>query len=372
MNYYKRLVKNHLPGLTRSLVLVAIFAVAGFFALRSSGASSYASSAEAESGTVAGNASVEVDATISGGKAVQFGAPPATATPPPVGSYIQPGDVGYKGPLSGLIVADSTHVPPGCNWDKDEGFICSGTLTFDGYYFKAGIYWDSDGTLTLKHSVVEGGTPNGVGKWTIRAFNHTNCLIDISDSTLSWPSKSYDGSVAFDGSNGNPRSSTGAASVLTDCREKMYRNEVKQGDSGFLPVRDGDEFVQNYIHDVRRIIGVSHNDGIFPEAGKNILIQQNYIDDGYDGSSQTAVLFWQGSGMDGHRVWANYLSGGGYTFYNQSATNLDVQNNTFDDTSYNGSSANRQPLFGLTAMDGGSIKTWSGNVTTSGKTVPKP
>ncbi len=387
-------LKTRGMSLGRSALVVAVFVVIGLVSLRGSNAATYATTAQAESGTLSGNASLVSDANASGSSAVKFGAAVTPPPPPPpsgvpvVGSYVLPGQVGYLGSLSGLTVYDSTHLPPGCNWDASEGFVCSGTLTFDHAYFRSGIYWDSDGTLTIKNSIIEGGTPNGVGKYFVRAFN-TNCTVSIEDSTIRWSTAPYN--------YARPTATIAAANthsaVEANCRQKMYRNDIRDADSAFLAYRDDDAYVQNYYHDVRRIRqgdeAVTHNDAVFLGDGDRILIQQNYFDLGYDGDkgngcggnyggSQSAGLFWQlqpGSvKIDATKVYANFLSSGGTTLANEDGTNLDVQNNTFDDTSYfDCNSVNRKPIFGLTSVQSGSsIKTWSGNVGTSGATVPKP
>lgn len=287
---------------------------------------------------------------------------PPSGDVPALGSYVKPGEVGFKGNLADLTVVDATHMPDNCHWDADEGITCVGDTTFDHAYLKAGLYWDIGGTLTIKNSVVEGGTPNGNGKWTIRAFRDAGappCTINIQDSTLRW-------SI-------NKRVKMQAASVLTDCAQKIYRNDISQGDSALITYHDNDAVVQNYIHDLHIDPTVEpHLDGVFVGGGNNTLIQQNYIDTGFDKYwSQTAVVFFQCACRD-TKIYANYLSGGGYTWKNETSNNAVTANNTFDDTSYDGSSANRQPIFCLTEELTEGSTSWTNNFGTSGKELAPP
>jgi SAM-dependent methyltransferase len=72
-------------SLARSVVIVVVFVIAGEVGFRAAHAASYATSAEAESGTISGNAAALSSSTASGGQAVHFGRPPSGGIAPPPG-----------------------------------------------------------------------------------------------------------------------------------------------------------------------------------------------------------------------------------------------------------------------------------------------
>jgi len=67
------LLKTRGFSIARSAIIVILFASVGFVSLRSTGAATYATSAEAEGGTKSGNISQISDTSASGGSAVKFG-----------------------------------------------------------------------------------------------------------------------------------------------------------------------------------------------------------------------------------------------------------------------------------------------------------
>jgi Spherulation-specific family 4 len=71
--FNRQFIRQHMIYLGRSLVVVGVFALLGILTLHASHAATYATAAEAESGTVSGNASIVSDSSASGGSAVKFG-----------------------------------------------------------------------------------------------------------------------------------------------------------------------------------------------------------------------------------------------------------------------------------------------------------
>jgi hypothetical protein len=99
-------------------------------------------------------------------------------------------------------------------------------------------------------------------------------------------------------------------------------------------------------------------------GGPNIVIKDNRIDLGvFDGEHQNGALFFQGN-FSAPQITHNYLRGGGYYLRLESGVaNAGVVNNIF---------APLDPLAWGYALVQGTIATWTGNVTTTGATVPKP
>ncbi len=285
---------------------------------------------------------------------------------PPTGSYILPGTVGYRGNQVDLDLIDSpesipARIRPMCgSYLPTQGLTCDAdNVILDHIHTKSGIYWTGKGNLTIRNSIIEGGSPTGDVWFTIYAIQlvNTGCVIRVEDSTLKWN----------DTDNPVP-TMNGASAIHGQCRILAYRNDISGGYTGLIPTTDDVVIDSNYIHDLKVFTNgdvISHGDGIYAQSGHRALIQRNYVDIGWDGAHQTAALFLNdlGGGVNsGYRIYANFLSGGGYTFINSSARDVDARNNTFDVL---------PDQFGDGYTTGaGSIAIWTGNVHTVGTPVP--
>lgn len=294
---------------------------------------------------------------------------PSTASvisPSPTGTssaqYVLPGSVGYLGATSSLAVYQPGGAAlPGCQW-LSYGLRCDNdNYTFDHVWIKGGVYWTGVGTFTLTNSIVQGGT--GTEWYDIVGHPSNSGTITptpgivVRDSTLAWiPGKTYP-------------CCTDVAPIWS-----VYGNQYVDAErddlSGFpqgLPGGVGSSAIDNYIHGLVQNDPSSprHIDGVYNQSGSGWLVEGNYIDAPVR-TDVTAALFDQDSPMDtGVVVKDNYLAGGAYNLVNDSASGMDVEDNTFGPS-----------VYGHVAPPGGTVQgtysVWSGNVDTSGNVVPKP
>jgi hypothetical protein len=150
----------------------------------------------------------------------------------------------------------------------------------------------------------------------------------------------------------------------------MERCDMSGMPQGVNPSGDNSLIDSCYIHDLIYSGSIAngtntHVDGIFPEGGNNVVITRNYVDLTNLTTSVTAPVFLQNVAAHntGYVVAANYLDGGSYSYYNDTAIGVNVQNNTFGG----------HPLYGNVAQVGvGTWSVWSGNKTAAGAVVPAP
>lgn len=277
--------------------------------------------------------------------------------------YVQPGTVGYLGATSALTVYQpGGAVAPGCSW-QSYGMRCGdNNVTLDHVWVKGGIYWTGTGTLKITNSIVQGGS----GSEWYAVLGHPSSsgalpgsIIDVENSTVGWlPGKTYPS--GFD-----------VAPIWS-----LYGNEaiIANADdlSGMPQGIDptGNSVVtNNWIHGLVQngtSSSPTHLDGMYSQGGGNILMQGNYVDTPAR-SDTTAALFIQdrGSTDTGITIKSNYLAGGAYVLRNQTGINVDVEGNTFGNSGLYG-------YVGDLSGYPGTYGTWTGNVDSSGNTIPKP
>ena len=283
-------------------------------------------------------------------------APPPPGGAPAPGTVPAAGQVGFRGSVSSLKVVDSAaSAPAGTSWQGNYLRVTAGNATLDGVYVKGAVDYGGGGTLTVRNSIIEG---NG-GIWSpllVRAGH-----LDVRDTTVRWRPGAPP-----------PGDGWGNGAIHGDATMTVIRCDISGTPDGIQNGPGNSTFEQNYIHDLARIGAVpnnTHNDGIQMYGGPNLTIEYNRIDlDGYDGTHQNAALFFQpdaSSPASNARIVGNYLEGGGYTLrLDGPVPAAVVQDNTFGPL--NGG-------FGYAyARGGATLAVWSGNVTTSGQTVPKP
>lgn len=295
--------------------------------------------------------------------------PSPTQTVPP-GSYVQPGTVGYLGAASALTeyspagsgLPGAGNAPPNCAW-QSYGLRCSDdNYTMDHVKIDGGVYWSGVGTFTLTNSVILGGAGSEwydlLGHPSSTATINPGFNMVVHDSTLAWqPGKTF------------PCCEDVAPiwSIYGNQAVDAQRDDLSGFPQG-LPGGVGSQAINNWIHGLVQngtSSAPSHIDGVYNQSGSGWLVEGNYIDAPVRGDV-TAALFDQDSPMDtGVVVKDNFLNGGAYNLVNDSASGMDVENNTFG--------AN---VYGFAAAPGGTVQgtysTWSGNVDTSGNPIPEP
>lgn len=294
--------------------------------------------------------------------------PSATSTSP--GGYVLPGTVGYLGAVAALTpyspagsgLPGAGNAPAGCAWQA-YGLRCdNNSYSWDHVLINGGVYWTGVGTFTVTQSEVFGGTGT---EWydLVGHPSNTGTITPtpgwvVKDSTLAWQ-------------NGKTYPCCNDVAPIWTVYGNEYVDAERDDLSGFpqgLPGGVGSSAINNWIHGLFQARPGSnpvHLDGAFNQAGNGWLVQGNYIDAPVR-TDVTAALFDQDSPMDtGVVVKNNYLNGGAYNLVNDSASGMDVENNTFGSN-----------VYGFAAAPGGTVQgtysVWSGNVDTSGHTVPEP
>ena len=281
----------------------------------------------------------------------------SSPAPPASGTYIKPGQAGFTGDRSALTVVPDQKVPSGCTWDSGAKVLnCRSNAVLDHVYVKGAV--DSYANLTITNSVIE-ATPSSSILVNERGGSSNNCT--ISHSTL----------VFNNGGHFPAGLSTWGTPAIADdnqCHGDYQYNDLSGTPDGIQTAAKGAIIRYNYIHNLA-LFGSppndTHNDGIQLFGCTGCDISFNYFDLGWDGIHQNACFFESdGNPGDSIKFTGNYLSGGGFAFRNIIGTNMTVTNNTFHPL------ANQ---FGQTLTSSrASFAAWSGNVTTTGATVPKP
>lgn len=286
-----------------------------------------------------------------------------TATVP----YVLPGSQGYKGSLSDLTVYSEANgqVPAGqnCSWDHTyKNLECRNTdLTLDHVYIQGGIYWDGCGNLTITNSIIDWKPSKNWHNIHAACDNgNAGASLTISYSTLraSGDGTPYTGSIDIGGVD--------VGNLNTGSARPMYVNNsvLRDFPQGLDPA--GGSIIKNneiYTADVwcTNSSEWCHVDGLFSQGGNNLTYQGNYIVTPTDPVTATAAIFFQSSGRtSGHKIIGNYIKGGAFTFYNQSADNITVENNTFGGGKFGDVS------------NSGTITSWINNKKEDGTAVPKP
>lgn len=297
-------------------------------------------------------------------------APPASTPPPPSAPgtlYVQPGTQGYKGNMSNLTVYSEANgqVPTGqgCSWDHDYKYMdCRGiNLTLDHVYVKGGIYWAGCGNLLITNSVFE---------WApSRTWHNVHAACEDSDpgATLTAKNTTFRASAdgtSYTGSVDNGASDVGSLNTNSN-RPMIVSNSLFQGfPQGIGP--PGESVIKHneiYTSDVwcPRDNEWCHSDGLFSQGGNNLVYEGNYVVSQIAPVEATAAIFFQSSvRSSGHRIIGNYIKGGAYTFYNQTADNITVENNTFGGYKF-GDVSNT-----------GTITSWVNNKRENGSLIPHP
>ena len=151
--------------------------------------------------------------------------------------------------------------------------------------------------------------------------------------------------------------------LWSDSDRPMYvRNSLIEGFPQGLDPTGGSMIEDNEIYPKLAECaggGICHSDGLFSQGGSHILYQGNRIVMP-NSSSVTASIFYQSDASSiGDQVIDNYLDGGAYTLYNESATAVNVENNEFAGS-----------LYGAAHLTGAaSWGEWSGNVDQGGAAI---
>lgn len=282
--------------------------------------------------------------------------------PPPPGIPNR-GEVGYRGRMEDLrVITGSAGLPDGASWNSSLRAVQVEVddLVLEGLYVRGGIDFRGRGTLTIRHSVVEGGWGNG--SFVVIGRND-GAVLHVEDSTLRWR----------DGAAPRVGNGAGAIQVLGQVRVIAVRNDISGTADGIQLAADESRVEQNWIHDLARVgehPDALHNDGVQVFHGTNVLIQRNRIELGFDGVHQNAAVFMQpsaGAVITAPQVVGNYLQGGGYVLRLEGPQTRGaiVVDNHFG------------PLeggaFGLAyALEGATVERWTGNTRADGTVVEPP
>ena len=285
-------------------------------------------------------------------------------------SYVLPGTVGYLGspgaltpyspPGSGLPGAGNT--PAGWSWTVAGMRNDTGPVTLDHAQVYGGIYTAAN-VLTVTNCVIMAGTASEIAPVQHHGAGAAlGGALTVKDSTLGWltgtaPPAADDVPLIFD-----------ASGPLYD----VERCDLSGAPQGLDPPGSGipgtpSLVLNNWIHGlVQNNPGnPNHMDGIFSQGGSYLTIQGNYIDAPNSGQV-TAAVFFQDAATDSNIiVTQNYLSGGAFTFRNETGAGMVVTNNTFSGLNQFGDAFNL-------GASGATIAQWTGNLRANGVTVPNP
>jgi Right handed beta helix region len=279
--------------------------------------------------------------------------------------YVRPGTQGYRGAVSALTVysAANGRKPAGsaCSWDSGGILTCpDNNLTLDHAYIQGSLEWDGCGSLSISNSVVDWQPADGnwFSVYSACQSPSAGALITVTSSTFETA-----GDVAYTG-----MSDTGAISEYANSiPENISNSLLKDFPQGLDPaadstIKDNEIYVANglkcWLDHAQGTTAICHSDGIFNEGSSNNTYEGNYIDAG-TGSSTAALFYQSGSPITGNQVIGNYIAGGAFTLYNQNATGLDVENNTFGGFLYGSCSI----------QSGASWGKWAGNTELDGTAV---
>jgi hypothetical protein len=272
------------------------------------------------------------------------------------GTYVQAGTQGYRGPASALTVysAANKKVPSSdCEWNASFLYLrCDGTnLSISDAEIEGGLYWTGCGSLDISNSIVY------LAPSTSWSDIYASCATGNSGATLSMSR------TTVSTGPGNPTYTGGSdvGGLWTDSDRPMYvSNSLLEGFPQGLDPTGGSVIKDNEIYPASAQCnsGSCHSDGLFSQGGSNILYEGNRIV--MPGDSVTAAVFYQADGSNvGNQVIGNYLDGGAYTVYNESATGVNVENNVFAGSIYGNDLLTGSASWGV----------WSGNIDLNGALV---
>jgi len=283
--------------------------------------------------------------------------------------YVLPGTVGYLGSLSALTpyapagsaFPGAGNAPPGWTWTAAGLRNDTSPETLDHVRVYGGIY-TAGNVITVTSSIIQAGTGGEIAPVQHHgAVATAGGKITVLDSTLGW----LPGTMPPAGDD---------VPVIFDVNGPLY--DVERCDCSGTPQGidpPGSNMpgtpslvLHNWIHGMvqNNTVTPNHMDGIFSQGGSDLLIQGNYVDAPVAGAVTAAIFFQDRTTTDSDvSVIGNYLSGGAFTFRNETVTGIVVTGNTFSGQSQFGDAANIAP---------GTIGTWSGNVHPDGSAVLSP
>lgn len=285
-------LRSHSRNLLSSAVVVALFVVIGLFTLRGSHAATYATTAQAEAGTLSGNATLASDSGASGGSAVKFGT--TTTTPP-----------------GGKPTASNTGVPAGTqltvvNGDQtyaQDNQVISG-LDIHGDVMITGK------NVTIKNSIIRGSNnPCRVGT-------------DGDDNTaLIWVRADYNASLIFQDSELSPSYPTACVDGMWAVNTTILRGNIHSTADG-IKAHDSTTVQDSYIHDLTLFPfdpnqGPTGGDGVHNDAiqsydgNKHINIIHNNLAMTEDDNSDYQLTQDLGLQATDIHIESNWLYGGG-------------------------------------------------------------
>ncbi len=374
-----------LLGVCAALVVV----IGGIIAIRVSG-SGYFVASEAETGTVATNASVVTDSNASGGKAIQFNAPVAT-TPPPVTT---------PPPSTGAWpTAYNTGVPHGLAGDTRTPVIAANLypyglkqytgpmeITQDGTVID-GAWIDGELVVSAKNVVIKNsylhnflGDASGVDTYDSNGHllhhnpkdNHV-IFITRDDANL----LVEDSEISAMASNGVDSTDTSEGGMYAIGRTgyTLLRDNVWGGGDDLRI--DGQATVQDtWLHDPGGTLfpptnGAQHNDVIQSTNATRVTVIHNRMDNPHQQTSNMLLKADLGP-ISNVTVKNNLFNGGGISFYWYDQNNFQYHITQGNGEGIIGNHFQRAPTGGYFAKGGfyqptasraqTPPATWSGNV----------
>ena len=289
-----KLLQQRLMGVLPGVIIVGLFALVGFFALRPSGAASYAASAQAESGALSGNASTVSDTNASGGSAVKFG----TVSSGGGGTGTKP-------------TASNTGVPAGTSLTVVNG---NQTYSQDNQVISGlDIHGDVQVTgknVTIKNSIIRGSNnPCRVG---------TN---GDDNTALVWVRADYSASLTFQDSELSPSYPTACVDGMWAVNTTVLRSNIHSTADG-IKAHDSTTVQDSYIHDLTLFPfdpnqGPTGGDGVHNDAiqsydgNKHIFIIHNNLAMTADDNSDYQLTQDLGKQATDIHIENNWLYGGG-------------------------------------------------------------
>lgn len=344
----KRLDNVKKRNIIISVIVVIVILVAGY-ALKSSRAAGFFSAVNLSSTTVSGNATLVGDASLAGGKALQFNAPVTTPPPTPPPTTPPPTTPPPSGTLMGWqLTPDNTGLKP-------HGLSCDSLPVYTGPTRPAAGTIISQKRIESDIELVKGNII--IEKSCIRPKSGGYGLPFVFGAYLDGsPNRPADGPITV-------RDSEISGSLLSD-KDQAYsdgfkglanlqRNYIHNVGSGISILLTGnklDAVVEgNYVHNLRSYgSGANPNDthssaftvrDFDPGAGRMLTVRNNRFS--VDGGNESGALYLQTTfGKIGNvTAVGNYLEGGGYltgaVYHSYDFTgNLRADNNRFRPTGY--------------------------------------
>jgi Right handed beta helix region len=268
-----------------------------------------------------------------------------------------PGTVGFLGDPGALRrIDESSELPHGTGWSNGTLVVDRANLRLERVHVRGGILFQGRGRLTIRNSIVEGG----YGGNDVVVASMKGATIDVRNSTLRWRA------------DREPPLEAGAAIQIRNIVKIIaVANDISHTTDG-IQAAGRTRIERNWIHDlalVGRSPNNTHNDGIQVYAGRDVRIERNRIEIGFDGEHHNAAVFFQpgtDDEIEAPHVVDNVLEGGNVTLRFEQPTTTDavVLRNTFLR-----SSPEQAPAY---AVSGATIARWQGNIDHEGAAVPEP